>query len=75
MNMSNQTNIYEHVIADRQGPPPLVINVVTRPKAMEFVGGVPETSTKMESYVLFSALPEELRARVKTAVEALQAGM
>lgn len=73
--MQNQTNIYEPIVSDRQGPPPLVINVVTKPRAMEFVGGVPASSTKTESYVLFSVLPDELRDRVKTAIEALRAGM
>jgi hypothetical protein len=52
-------------------PAPLVITVVTTPRTMEFVGGVPGSATKREQYVLFSALPEELRQRVKLAVEAL----
>ena len=72
---NNLANIYEPVTSDRQGSPPLVINVITKPRAMEFMGGVPATAFKQESYVLFSALPDELRERVRTAIQALQAGM
>lgn len=73
--MANVANVYDVITADRQGPPPLVINVLTRPRTMEFVGGVPETSTRAESYVLFSALPEELQKRVRLSIEALQSSV
>jgi len=73
--MGNVANVYATVVADKQGPPPLVINVLTTPRTMEFVGGVPSSATRVESYVLFSALPEELQARVRVSIEALQAGI
>lgn len=72
MTMRNIANVYEPVVAAKQGPPPLVINIVTTPRTMEFVGGVPASATKTESYVMFSALPQELQTRVKLAIEALQ---
>ena len=53
--------------------PPLVINVVTTPRTMEVVGGVPSSATRTEQYVLYSALPSELKERVKLAIQALVA--
>jgi hypothetical protein len=53
--------------------PPLYVKVVTHPRTMEFVGGMPATATKTITYVLYDALPDELRARVKMAIEALSA--
>jgi hypothetical protein len=38
------------------------------------VGGVAQSVSKIETYVLLSALPVELQERVKTAVQALIAG-
>lgn len=72
---SNVADLYTTVIAARQGPPPLVINVVSSPKTMEFVGGVPASSTRTDSYILFTALPQELQERVKVAVQALQSSI
>lgn len=37
----------------------------------EVVGGVSQGMTKIEMYVLLSALPSELQERVKLAVQAL----
>lgn len=71
----NHADPYRPISSQRTGPPPLVINLVTTPQLMEFVGGVPETSKKTESYVLFSVLPDELKVRIKNAIEALQTQM
>lgn len=73
--MNNIANVYEPILAARQGPPPLVVNIVTTPRTMEFAGGVPASATKTESYIMFSALPQELQVRVKLAIEALQAAV
>ena len=73
--MSNAANIYEPIEAARAGTLPLTIRVITTPSAQEFVGGVPASSKRAETYVLFSALPDELRERVKNAVQALISGM
>jgi len=35
------------------------------------VGGVPAASGRIETYVLLSALPEEIRKRVETAIQML----
>lgn len=72
---NNTVDLYQTIVSDKRGPAPLVINVLTTPNTMEYTEGVPSTSTRKESYVLYSALPDELKARVKTAVEALITGM
>ena len=67
-----KVNLYQQPIeAGENGPPPLFIKVVTHPRVMEFLGGVPGTSTKTCTYVLYDALPEELRVRVKLAIDAM----
>lgn len=73
--MSNSANLYEPIEATRVGAPPLTIRVVTTPNHEEFMGGVPERSKRAETYVLFSALPDELKERVRNAVQALISGM
>lgn len=75
MSRSNRANLYEPISALRVGPPPITIRAVITPNAEEIGGGVPEFSTRVETYVLFSALPDELKERVKTAVQALISGM
>ena len=72
--MSQKVKLYEQpLVAVESGQPPLFIKVVTKPRTMEFVDGVPESATKMCTYVLYDALPDELRARVKVAIDALTA--
>jgi hypothetical protein len=61
--------------ANRIGPPPVVLRVVVTPNNAELAGGVPMSPTRGETYVLMSALPEELRRRVELAVQARIAGM
>lgn len=67
-------DLYQPIVATRVGPPPIALRVVTRPSDASFVGGVPQSSTKNEVYVLLSALPEEIQARVRTAIQVLIAG-
>lgn len=68
-----KVNIYAPFVSDRVGHPPLVIRVGVQSSADNYVGGVP-MGMKAEAYILLSALPEELRARVELAVQALIAG-
>lgn len=53
--------------------PPLFVKVITHPRTMEFVGGVPATASKTVTYILYDVLPEELRMRVKLAIDAMTA--
>jgi len=36
---------------------------------------MPQSTAKVENYILLSALPKDIQERVKTAVQALIAGM
>lgn len=68
--MSEQkVNLYQPIVADRVGPAPLVIRVGVTPQVDHLVGGVPQSAMRAESYVLLSALPEELQRRVELAIQ------
>ena len=66
-----RVDLYQPMIHVRVGAPPLVINVGVNRNGMETAGGPVEGAIRPESYVLLSALPDELRERVKTAIQAL----
>lgn len=71
----NKADLYQPVYAEKFGPPPLVVRAIVTINQNYVAGGVPSSSQKAESYVLLSALPSELQERVKTAVQAIIAGM
>lgn len=56
-----------------RGPAPLALRVGVQSQ-VSISEGVPSGGVKVETYVLLSALPEELRKRVELAVQALIAG-
>lgn len=70
-----RVDLYQPMISSRVGPPPLVLNVGVQKTGVETAGGYVEGAIRPEHYVLLSALPEELRERVKTAVQALLSSM
>lgn len=70
----NKANLYQPILADSQGLPPVVLRVVTQPSNQHMVGGVPSSTQKVEPYVLLSALPDDLRRRVELAVQMIIAG-
>jgi len=71
----NKADLYQPVFAERAGPAPLVLRAVVTANQDYVAGGMPSSSQRAESYVLLSALPAELQERVKTAVQAIIAGM
>lgn len=71
---AQKVDLYQPIVNSRVGPPPLALRVGTTPNANSIVGGVPQGMSKIETYVLLSALPAELQERVKLAVQALIAG-
>lgn len=73
--MNNTADPYEVIRSTRNGPPPIVVNILTTPQRMEFTEGVPASATKMESYVLYSVLPDELKERVRTAIQAISSSI
>lgn len=70
--MTQRVDLYQPIIA--AGPqPPLAIRVNV-PNQYSISEGVPSGNLKPETYVLLSAIPEELRRRVELAIQALLAG-
>lgn len=67
-----KVNPYEVLHTDKPVPP-LVIKLSTPRNAVHMEGGTFSSSQKVEEYVLFSALPEELKQRVRVALQAVQA--
>lgn len=63
------------MMASQKGSPPLVMKVAVQPHDVMTVGGSMSSPVKVESYVLLSALPEEIRRRVETVIQAITAGM
>lgn len=73
--MENKADLYQPVVSNRIGPAPVVVRAVVTTNSDYVMGGMPQAATKVENYILLSALPKELQERVKTAVQALIAGM
>lgn len=70
-----KVDLYQPLLHDRQGSPPLTLRVGVFSSSHMVEGGSPEAQIKPETYILLSALPFELRERVKTAVQAIISGM
>ena len=69
-----KVDLYQPIIASRVGAPPLTLRVAVTPQADMIAGGVPQAITKIEMYVLLSALPQELQQQVRTACQAILSG-
>lgn len=65
-------DIFKPIVADKAGAPPLYLRVQI-PFGGYTQGGTPPPQ-KQEVYVLLSALPTELKERVKTAIQMLATG-
>jgi len=75
MNIKPQSvDLYLPIVAARVGVPPLALRVGVTDNVSFMEGGVPATTSKSVTYVLLSALPEELQERVRLAIQVLIAG-
>jgi len=70
-----KVDLYQPLLHNREGHPPLTLRVGVTSSSYMVEGGSPETHIKSEIYILLSALPIELREKVKTAVQAIISGM
>lgn len=70
-----KVNLYQPFEADRVGPPPVALRVVVTPTEHRLVEGTSQSTRQAATYVLLSALPDELRRRVEIAVQTLVQGM
>lgn len=71
--MSQNVATLTQTIHSNDNGPPLVIRTVT-PRVganVQMEGGSPSQGTVMSEYILLSALPQELRERVVTAIKAI----
>lgn len=69
--MTQRVDLFQPIMADKAGHPPIVlrVGVINNNSISE---GVPQGGqVKAEAYVLLSALPEDLRRRVELAVQML----
>jgi len=66
-------DLYQPMVHTRVGAPPLVVRAAVTTSNGNMVGGS-QAVTKVENYVLLSALPAELQERIKTALQMLSMG-
>lgn len=66
--------LYEQPVFAEDEVPPTTLKIST-PLRVEFVNGPPQGSRKISTYVLYDVLPEELRKKIVSAIQALNAGM
>lgn len=69
-----KVDLYQPMFNNRVGPPPIALRVGVTPNVDMIQGGPMQGNTRIETYVLLSALPTELQERVRLAVQALIAG-
>lgn len=70
-----KVDLYSPIMSLHKGIPPLVLRIGVQHADTYTVGGPVSSPVRAESYVLLSALPEELRRRVETAVQTIISGM
>ena len=71
---AQKIDIHKPLINTRVGPIPVVLRIATTPTADHVAGGVPVGVTKIESYVLVSAMPTDLQERIRLAIDTMIAG-
>jgi hypothetical protein len=72
MNPKFQTvDLFSPMLSSRKGKPPLVIRIGVQDQDVYTTGGPQVSPIKPEPYVLLSALPEDLRKKVETAIQVI----
>jgi hypothetical protein len=70
-----KVDLYQPIVHDKTGAPPITIRVGVQAIGGYTQGGLASSYLKPETYVLLSALPQELQQKVQTAIQAIIAGM
>jgi hypothetical protein len=70
MAQPQRVDLFQPIVSARPGAPPLALRIGCS-NQNSISEGVPSGGLRVETYVLLSALPEELRRRVELAVQAL----
>ena len=72
--MAQRVNLFQPIVAEAAGAAPLALRVGV-PNNNSISEGVPQGGQiRVETYVLLSALPEELRRRVELAIQCMISG-
>lgn len=71
--MTQRVDLYQPMIADRDGPPPITLRVGVLNNSSISEGVPSGGQVKAETYVLVSVLPDDLRRRIELAVQMLVA--
>lgn len=71
---AQRVDLYQPMFNSQVGPAPIALRVGVTPNVMFTEGGPQEGITRTETYVLLSALPTDLRERVKLAIQTLITG-
>lgn len=74
-NNFQRVDLFSPILSAKKGKPPLVLKIGVQDQDVYTVGGPQISPIKPEAYVLISALPEDLRRRVETAVQVLAASV
>jgi hypothetical protein len=72
--MQSVKTLYNQPVVINDSSPPTTIRVLV-PSRTEFAGGVPGSGHRAVTYVLYDVLPDELKQRVVTAIQALTSAM
>ena len=70
-NKFQNVDLYSPILSSKKGKPPLVLRVGVQGQDQYTVEGPQVSPIKAENYVLLSALPDDLRRKVETAVQVL----
>jgi hypothetical protein len=68
-------DLFSPILSAKKGKPPIVLRIGVQDQDVYTTGGPQASPIKPEAYVLMSALPEELRRRVETAVQVIVASI
>ena len=71
---AQRVDLYQPMINSRPGPAPVALRCGVTSDGGMTESGPMQTVTKIETYVLLSALPTDLQERVRTAIQLLISG-
>ena len=68
-----KVDLFKPILALHPAPAPIAIKIGVMPQYLYTQGGTSSSVPRAELYVRVSALPEEMQARVKSAIDVIAA--
>jgi hypothetical protein len=68
-------DIYKPIASKTIGPAPIVINALITSSTAQTVNATMTKNQRIETYVLLSSLPQELKNKVELAIQMMQAAL